>query len=450
MAKLKVDGKEIEVPDHYTLLQAAEEAGAEVPRFLLPRAAVDRRQLPHVPDRGEGRAAQARRILRHGRARPAPRPEWRNAGNLHQHADGQEGPRRRDGIPADQPSARLPDLRPGRRMRPAGPGDGLRRRFLALPGKQARGRRQIYRPAGQDDHEPLHPLHAVRPLHHRGRRHFGARPDRARRGCRDHDLSRKRDDLGVAGQRHRPLPGRRADLEALCLPGAAVGTDQDRVHRRDGRRRLGDPRRLPRPRGDAHHAARQRSGERGVDFGQDPLHLGRAALAAARPALCPQGIAAGAGGLVRRIRGDQESRLQGQAGQNRRDRRRSGDGRGDVCAEASDAVARLGEYRLPAGRFGARPGARPRQLHLQPDDRRHRAGRRGADHRRQSALRGFGAERAHPQALEAGQPAGRRDRRGRRPALRLRAAWRGAGIAEGAGRRQWQLLRDAEGGQRIR
>src|ERR1700754_4358433 len=33
MAKLKVDGKEVEVPDHYTLLQAAEAAGAEVPRF---------------------------------------------------------------------------------------------------------------------------------------------------------------------------------------------------------------------------------------------------------------------------------------------------------------------------------------------------------------------------------------------------------------------------------
>jgi len=35
MAKLKVDGKEIEVPDHYTLLQAAEHAGAEVPRFCF-------------------------------------------------------------------------------------------------------------------------------------------------------------------------------------------------------------------------------------------------------------------------------------------------------------------------------------------------------------------------------------------------------------------------------
>ncbi|MEZ5806402.1 MAG: NADH-quinone oxidoreductase subunit NuoG [Zhengella sp.] len=35
MAKIRVDGKEIEVPDHFTLLQACEEAGAEVPRFCF-------------------------------------------------------------------------------------------------------------------------------------------------------------------------------------------------------------------------------------------------------------------------------------------------------------------------------------------------------------------------------------------------------------------------------
>lgn len=33
MALIKVDGKQVEVPDHYTLLQACEEAGAEIPRF---------------------------------------------------------------------------------------------------------------------------------------------------------------------------------------------------------------------------------------------------------------------------------------------------------------------------------------------------------------------------------------------------------------------------------
>ena len=44
-----------------------------------------------------------------------------------------------------------------------------------------------------------------------------------------------RADLGAAGQRGRHLPGRRADLEALCLRGAALGAQQDRVDRRDGR-----------------------------------------------------------------------------------------------------------------------------------------------------------------------------------------------------------------------
>ncbi len=35
MVKIIVDGKELEVPDHYTLLQACEDAGAEVPRFCF-------------------------------------------------------------------------------------------------------------------------------------------------------------------------------------------------------------------------------------------------------------------------------------------------------------------------------------------------------------------------------------------------------------------------------
>ncbi|MBJ3774403.1 NADH-quinone oxidoreductase subunit NuoG [Acuticoccus mangrovi] len=35
MAKLIIDGAEVEVPDHYTLLQACEAAGAEIPRFCF-------------------------------------------------------------------------------------------------------------------------------------------------------------------------------------------------------------------------------------------------------------------------------------------------------------------------------------------------------------------------------------------------------------------------------
>ena len=33
MAQIKVDGQLVEVPDYFTLMQAAEAAGAEIPRF---------------------------------------------------------------------------------------------------------------------------------------------------------------------------------------------------------------------------------------------------------------------------------------------------------------------------------------------------------------------------------------------------------------------------------
>ena len=44
--------------------------------------------------------------------------------------------------------------------------------------------------AGQDLDEPLHPVHALRPLHDRSRRRAGTRRHRPRRGHGDHDLSR--------------------------------------------------------------------------------------------------------------------------------------------------------------------------------------------------------------------------------------------------------------------
>ena len=67
-------------------------------------------------------------------------------------------------------------------------------------------------------------------------------------------------------------------------------------------RRLGDPRRYPRPRGDAHPAARQRGGERGMDFRQDPPRRRRPAHAAARPALHPRERQAARGVLDRGVR----------------------------------------------------------------------------------------------------------------------------------------------------
>ena len=83
----------------------------------------------------------------------------------------------------------------------------------------------------------------------------------------------------------------------------------------------------------------------------------------------------------------------------RGDRRRPRRGRGDVRAEVADAGARLAASRLPAGRRQARPEARPRELHLQPDHRRHRPRRRDPDRRLEPAPRGRGAQCAHPAAL---------------------------------------------------
>ena len=228
MSKIVIDGKEIDVPAEYTLLQACEAAGAEVPRFCfherLSIAGNCRMCLVEVkggPPKPTASCAMAVKDLRPGPKGEPPVVETNSPMARKARAG-------RDGVPAHQPSARLPDLRSGRRVRSAGPGDGLWRRLLALSREQARGRRQIYRRAGQDLDEPLHPLHALRPLRHRGRRRLRTRRDRARRGHGDHLLSRKGADLGIAGQCRRSLPGRRADLEADAVPCAVLGVHQDR------------------------------------------------------------------------------------------------------------------------------------------------------------------------------------------------------------------------------
>ena len=72
MTKLIIDGKEIEVPAEFTLLQACEAAGAEIPRFCyherLSIAGNCRMCLVEVKG-----GAEAGRLLRHGRARSAAR-----------------------------------------------------------------------------------------------------------------------------------------------------------------------------------------------------------------------------------------------------------------------------------------------------------------------------------------------------------------------------------------
>ena len=113
----------------------------------------------------------------------------------------------------------------------------------------------------------------------------------------------------------------------------------------------------------------------------------------------------------------------------RRDRRRSRGGRGDVRAQGPDDAARRREPRLPAGRRGARSEMGQGDLSVQRHHRRHREGRRAADRRRQSAPGSAGAQRAHPQALARRQFPDRPDRRERRSHLSVRLSRRRAGDA---------------------
>jgi ferredoxin len=117
MPTVKVDGIEIEVPQGATVLQACELAGKEIPRFCYH----ERLSI----------AGNCRMCLVEVKPGP-PKPQ---ASCALPAADGQEistmsptvqeGAGRGDGVPAHQPPARLPDLRPGRRVRPPGPGHGL-------------------------------------------------------------------------------------------------------------------------------------------------------------------------------------------------------------------------------------------------------------------------------------------------------------------------------------
>ena len=192
MAKLTVDGIEVEVPPDFTVLQACEAGGRGDPALLLPRAAVDRRQLPHVPGRGEGPPKPVASCAWRARLPAGPNGEspvitpsrrWCSKAR--------EG---RDGVPADQPPARLPDLRPGRRVRPAGPGDGLRRRHQPLSTRtSARSRTSIS--ARWSRPSMTRCIHCTRCVRFATEVAgvAGARRDRPRRGHGDHaPISRRR------------------------------------------------------------------------------------------------------------------------------------------------------------------------------------------------------------------------------------------------------------------
>ncbi len=261
MPKVTVDGVEIEVPQGATVLQACELAGKEIPRFCYH----ERLSI----------AGNCRMCL----VEVAPGPPKPQASCALPAADGQtirtdtrdgeEGPRRGDGVPAHQPPARLPDLRPGRRVRPSGPGDGLWPSVLALRREQASHRRQVHGPGHQDRHDALHPVHALHPLLRGSGGRAGAWHALPGRGQPDHVLPREGRDHRDGRQSRRRLPGRSAASEATGVRKPSVGASPRSRHRRHGCGRIEHPLRCPPAAGHAHPPARQRRRERGVDQRQD-------------------------------------------------------------------------------------------------------------------------------------------------------------------------------------
>jgi NADH-quinone oxidoreductase subunit G len=253
MARLKVDGKEIEVPDHYTLLQAAEVAGAEVPRFCfherLSIAGNCRMCLVEVkggPPKPQASCAMGVRDLR-----PGPNgelPEMFTNTPMVKKA--------REGVmefllinhPLDCPIC------------DQGGECDLQDQAMAF-GVDA-SRFQENKRAVEDKYiGPLVKTIMTRCIYCTRCVRFTTEVAGVSemgiigRGEDVEVITGAVADVGASGQRHRPVPRRRADGAALRVSGAAVGADQDRIDRRDGRAGLGDPRRHARPRGHAHPAA---------------------------------------------------------------------------------------------------------------------------------------------------------------------------------------------------
>jgi len=183
MTKLIVDGKEIEVPRSSRCCRPARPRARKF-RGLLPRATVDRRQLPDVPGRGEGRP-EAGGELRLGRSRlpSRPRVSRRKSRPL---ADGQKA---REGVmefllinhPLD-----CPICDQGGGVRPAGSGDG----YGVDTSRFAENKRAVedkYLGAlVKTSMNRCNPVHALRPLRRRSLRRAGNGGDRPRRRHGDH------------------------------------------------------------------------------------------------------------------------------------------------------------------------------------------------------------------------------------------------------------------------
>ena len=176
------------------------------PLLLLPPRPGHRRVVPRLPreDREDAEAADV--VLDAG---------GRGHGGAHAGSRGRRGPQGRVRVPADQSPARLPGVRQGRRVPAAGFLVHVRQRRephgLPAPHVRRRGRegRRRLRPDADAEPQPLHPVHALQPLHGGSRRRRADRHDQPRQRQRDRDLQRAGRAFDPVGQPDGRVPGRR-------------------------------------------------------------------------------------------------------------------------------------------------------------------------------------------------------------------------------------------------
>jgi NADH-quinone oxidoreductase subunit G len=245
LTKLIVDGSRSTSLPEYTLLQACEAAGAEIPRFCfherLSIAGNCRMCL------SSSRARRSRRVLRLGRARLPPGPNGEPPQVLTKTPTVKKA---REGVmefllinhPLDCPicdqggECDLQDQAMAYGIDTTRYHENKR----AVPDK-------YIGPLVATKDEPLHPLHPLHPLRRRGGRRPGSRArSGAARTWRSRPISRRAMQSELQGNVADLCPVGRARPQAAELQHAALGALQDRVRRRHGRGRLGHPGRFAR------------------------------------------------------------------------------------------------------------------------------------------------------------------------------------------------------------
>ncbi len=133
-------------------------------------------------------------------------------------------------VSADQPSPRLPGVRPGRRVPSAGSHHRLRTRGVAVcRGETALREADPGLGPGLPRPGALHPLRPLHPVLRRGLRRSVDRVHRPGQLHPDQHLSRPAVLVLLLGQHGPDLPGRRPHRQALPIPGPALGPGGGRV-----------------------------------------------------------------------------------------------------------------------------------------------------------------------------------------------------------------------------